>query len=536
MKSLEFHKNHWKQKGYILLSLFTFLFVVNLSAEVKKENQVLDWDGNRKQFVHKNISFEDLGLKSKTNYILENFSIYSKLEQEPIPLEQVEGNLKLLTLGFQLRKIESRFKTILTNAGIKDKNTEFNPKVRIRVDAPFAYSPTDYYDSKVSLKNTALTIPPAESNGTWNSELWFAPKWDLPVFGTFAFERIIDTASCPDAIYHEYTHLITGKYLGNNAIGRSLAEGISDYYAASLLDHPELYTHKTCEAVKRQLIVSAFRLDKEIGIYDANIESDFKKDFAFIPSLLWQYRALVGSELADVTIFQAIAKTSAGDRFFPEFINTLSDSLFTEVKKRNGEEQAKSLAIQLETKVWVPHGVYSNLSKNQSVFSVFPKSSVRLSNSDEKSNEFCGQKNELEFYWKEVNLEEPTLRFYWNCNSVKLPLIIQMDQTNPMNYLFSSNLHFLNGKLKFASQNADKVNPKLSAENQVLYLQMVNYVKENYFYRKTMEKEVRLYLDGGNDASHIDTIRMEFAYLGNSKKRFRYTFPAVKDGVYGSGI
>ncbi|TGL88602.1 hypothetical protein EHQ68_08145 [Leptospira congkakensis] len=532
MKSIEFQGTNRKKRIYFWISIFTFLFGVNLTAEVKKENQVLDWDGDRRQFIHKKVTLEELGLKSQTHYVLENFAIHSKLDLEPIPLEQVEGNLKLLTLGFQLRKIESKFKTISLLSGSKEKITNFQPKVIVRVDAPYAYSPTDYFDTKVSLKNTALTIPPAESNGNWNSEMWFAPKWDFPVLSTFAFERIIDTATCPDSIYHEYTHLITGKYLGNNAIGRSLAEGVSDYYAASLLNHPELYTHKTCEAVKRQLLVSSFRLDKEIGFYDATIESDFKKDFAFIPSLLWQYRELVGSELADVTIFQAITKTNAGDRFFPEFIETLSSSLFTELKKRSGEERAKGMVLELENKVWVPHGVYSKVSQNQSVFSVFPKTSIRVPNSDEKSNEFCNTKNELEFYWKEVNEREPTLRFYWNCNQVKLPLVIQMEQTSPMNYLFSSNLHFLNGKLKFASISANKPNPKLSKENQVLYLQMYNYIKDNYFYRNTMEKEMRLYLDGGNDASHIQNIRMEFAYLGSSKKRFRYTFPAIKDGVY----
>lgn len=532
MKNTQSRSVHWKQRTYTLFSIFTLFFGFQLNAEGKKENQVLDWEGEQKQFVHKIINIEELGIKSQTHYILENFVIHSGVDQTPIPIEQVEGNLKYLTLGYQLRKIEAKFKSIALASGSKEKITEFNPKVRIRVDAPYAYSPTDYFDSKVSLKNTALTIPPSESKGSWNSELWFAPKWDFPFFGRFAFDRIIDTASCPDAIYHEYTHLITGKYLGNNAIGRSLAEGISDYYAASLIDHPELYTHKTCEAVKRQLLVSSFRLDKEIGYYDSTIESDFKKDLVYIPSLLWQYRKFVGTELADITIFQAIAKTNAGDRFFPEFINTLSTSLYKEMKKRSGEQTATELVLKLENTVWIPHGVYSEYSQKQTVFSIFPKNMVRIPNSDEKSNELCSDKNELEFFWKEVNLEEPTLRFYWNCNQVKLPLVIQMDQTNPSNYLIQSNLHFINGKLRFASQSAEKPNPKLSEENKVLYLTMYNYIKDNYFYRKTMEKEIRLYLDSGNDLSHVENIRMEFAYLGNSKKRFRYTFPVSKDGWF----
>ncbi|EOQ98574.1 hypothetical protein LEP1GSC195_0422 [Leptospira wolbachii serovar Codice str. CDC] len=532
MKNQKLRKENWIKKTYSLFSVFALISGFSLYSEAKKENQILDWDAERKQFLHKNITLEELGLKSQTQYILENFSIHSGLEQTPISLEQVEGNLKYLTLGFQLRKIESRWKTITLSSGSKDKITEFHPRVVVRVDAPYAYSPTEYFDSKVFLKNTALTIPPSESNGNWNSELWFAPKWDFPIFSTFAFERIIDTATCPDAIYHEYTHLITGKYLGNNAIGRALAEGISDYYAASLLNHPELYTHKTCEAVKRQLLVSSFRLDREVGSYDSSIESDFKKDFTFIPSLLWQYRQLVGNELADVTIFQAIANTNAGDRFFPEFINTLSTSLYKELKKRNGEQEATETVLKLEDKVWIPHGVYSQYSRKRIVFSQFPKTSVKVSNSDEKSNEFCGVKNELEFFWKEVSLEEPTLRFYWNCNQVKIPMVIQIDQSNPTNFLLQSNLHFLSGKLRFASQSADKPNPKLSEENQILYLKMYNHIKEYFFYRKTMEKEVRLYLDSGVDVSRIQRIRMEFAYLGNSKKRFQYNFPLVNDGTY----
>ncbi|WP_244279904.1 hypothetical protein [Leptospira brenneri] len=524
---MKFRGSNKRQVIYILFSVFTLIFGFGLSAEVKRENQVLDWEEGRKRFIHKNITLDELGLQSPTHYILENFSIHSELDKGPIPIEKVEGNLKLLTLGFQLRKIESKFKNIVILSGTKDKVTSFQPKIIVRVDAPFAYSPTSYVDSKVSLKNTALTIPAAESTGNWNTELWFAPKWDFPILNTFAFERIIDTASCPDAIYHEYTHLITGKYLGNNAIGRSLAEGISDYYAASLLGHPELYTHKTCEAVKRQLLVSTFRLDQKIGYYDATIESDFKKDFSFIPSLLWQYRDLVGDELADVTIFQAITKTNAGDRFFPEFVNTLSKSLYEEIKKRNGEGKAREVVLKLEEKVWIPHGVFSHYSERQTVFSTFPKTTVRIPNSDEKSNEFCDTKNEMEFYWKEVNVEEPTLRFYWNCNQVKLPLVIQMDQTSALNFLLSANMHTLNGKLRFASRSAEKPNAKLSKEDQMLYLQMYDYIKENYFYRRTMEKEIRFYFDSGNDANQIENLRMEFAYLGNSKKRFRYTFPVL---------
>lgn len=531
MKNKKFSRNVWMKKIYTLFSVFVFTSSLGLYSETKKENQVLDWDSERKLFIHKNVTLEELNLKSKTNYILDHFSIYSGLEENPMTISQIEGNLKYLTLGYQLQKIESRWKNIALTSGTKDKITEFYPRIIVRVNAPYAYSPTEYIDSKVTLKNTALTIPPSESNGKWQSELWFAPKWDVPVLSTFAFERIIDTATCPDAIYHEYTHLITGKYLGNNAIGRSLAEGLSDYYAASLLDHPVLYTHKTCEAVKRQLLVSTFRLDREIGIYDSSIESDFKKDFAFIPSLLWQYRQMVGAELADVTIFQAIENTNLGDRFFPEFINTLSTSLYKELKKRNGEQVATDMVQKVEDSVWIPHGVYSKYSRKKIVFSYLPKTSIIVPNSDEKSNEFCGVKNELEFYWKDFSLEEPTLRFYWNCNQVKIPMVIQIEQSNPINYLLDSNLRFINGKLRFASLSADKPNPKLSEENQNLYRQMYQYVLENYFYRKSMEKEIRLYFDSNNN-NRIDNIRMEFAYLGNSKKRFRYSFVPVNGESY----
>lgn len=525
MKNQQGNKGNCIRKILSMVFVFTLISGFGLTAEVKKTNQVLDWDETEKRFLHKNIRLEEMGLKSETNYVLENFLIFSGLEESPISLQKVEGNLRYLTLGYHLRKIESKWKEIAIASGSKEKITEFHPKVVVRLDQPYAYSPTNYFDSKVPLKNTALTIPPSEVKGSWDSELWFAPKWDFPIFSRFAFERIIDTASCPDAIYHEYTHLITGKYLGNNAIGRSLAEGISDYYAASLLNHPELYTHKTCEAVKRQLIVSSFRLDKKIGSYDASIESDFKKDFVFIPSLLWQYRQTVGTELADVTIFQAITKTNAGDRFFPEFTNALSTSLYAELKKRNGEGRALEMVKKIEEEVWIPHGVYSKFSQNQTVFAILPKTLVSVPNSDEKSGEFCDLQNELEFFWKEVSAEEPILRFYWNCNQVKLPLLIQMDESSPKNYLLQPQLRFLSGKLKIASLNAEKPNPKLSKEEQILYLKMYNHIKENYFYRRTMEKEVRLYLDRGIDANQIQNIRLEFAYLGNSKKRFRYGFP-----------
>ncbi|PKA26467.1 hypothetical protein EHQ74_12420 [Leptospira levettii] len=516
--------NQMKKRFFGFSSIFLLFLTTNIVGISQVEDQVLDWDQNQKQFVPKKITRDDLNLKSTSHYVLENFSIHSQFEKDPILLEQVFGNRKLLTLGYQLQKIESRFHHIYKQAGFKNSKTTSNEKIIIRVDAPFVYSPLLYYDPKVKLKNTALTIPPSEKQGQWNNEMWFAPKWDFPIVDRFVFDRIIDTAACPDAIYHEYTHLITGKYLGNNAIGRSLAEGISDYYAASMIDYPELYSHKTCEGVKRQLLVSSFRLDREIGFYDSNMESDFKKNFTFIPSILWKYRSVVGKELADLTIFQAITKTNVGDRFFPEFTNTLSNSLYLESKKQFGEERAKELVNQVETEIWIPKGVFTNYGFQKSVFSLLPKKNLRLTNADAKTFEFCQNQNEFEFFWQDVNVNDPTLRFYWKCDQVKLPMLIQFDQSNSRNYLISKDLHSLNGKMKFASPNACNPDVSRTGMDEKLYLQICNYARENYFYWKTMEKEMRLSWNDPSDSFEKRQFVLEFAYLGNAKNKFKYQF------------
>ncbi|TGK52568.1 hypothetical protein [Leptospira bouyouniensis] len=516
--------NRMKKRIFGFSSVFLFLITTNLIGVSQVDDQVLDWEPLQKQFVPKKITREELNLKSTSHYVLENFSIHSQFEKDPILLEQVYGNQKLLTLGYQLQKIESRFNQIYKQAGFKNVTTTPKQKIIIRVDAPYVYSPLLYYDPKVKLKNTALTIPPSEIQGKWNNEMWFAPKWDFPIVDRFVFDRIIDTAACPDSIYHEYTHLITGKYLGNNAIGRSLAEGISDYYAASMIDYPELYSHKTCEGVKRQLLVSSFRLDREIGFYDSITESDFKKNFTFIPSILWKYRSLVGKELADLTIFQAITKTNVGDRFFPEFTNTLSNSLYLESKKQLGEAKAKELVNQVETEIWIPRGIFSSFGYQKSVFSIFPRKNLRLTNADTKTYEFCQNQNEFEFFWQDVNVNDPTLRFYWKCNQVKLPLMIQFDQSNSRNYLISSNLLSLNGKMKFASPNACNPKVKRIGVDEKLYLQMCNYAQENYFYRKSMEKEIRLSWVDQAESDANKKFVLEFAYLGNDKNKFKFQF------------
>lgn len=512
-----------KQKFYFILLAIAFFYTIPSYSEDKKENQVLDWDISQKNFVHKNIALEDLELKSSTNYILEHFAIHSGLETSPIPLSQLEGNLKLITLGYQLQKIESRFQYITKKASLPNI-TGFNPRVIIRVDAPYAYSPTDYYDKKTSLKNTALTIPPSESKDGWNSELWFAPKWSFPIIGgAFAIDRVIDTALCPDAIYHEYAHLITGRYLGNNSIGKSLSEGLSDYYAASMLDHPELYTYKTCEGVKHQLLVASFRLDKSFGNYDSGIESEFKKDLVFIPSLLWQYRNAVGKDLADVTILKAVSKTDTASRFFPEFLEALSSSLFEEVKKTEGEQSALELVNQVETSVFLPHNVFTKQSKKETVFGFLPKTSVILPNSDSKTNVMCSARNEFEFLWKDVSVEDPNLRFYWHCNQMKIPMVIDFEQTDPGFYLLKNNVSYLSGKLRFASKNPSMPDSKLSAENQSLYLKLYDHVKNNYIFYRTMDKEVRLYYKE-KDKPTDKTFRLEFAYPGILGGNFIYRF------------
>ncbi|TGN07126.1 hypothetical protein [Leptospira ilyithenensis] len=514
-----------KSKFYFIILVLLFFYTMPSYSEERKQNQILDWDESEKAFVHKNITLNDLGLRSTTNYTLEHFSIHSGMESLPVPLEQVEGNLKLMTLGYHLQKIENRFRYISKKASFKKDITAFNPPIRIRIDAPYAYSPTDYYDKKISLKNTALTIPPSGSKSGWNSELWFAPKWSFPVIGgTFAIDRIIDTALCPDAIYHEYTHLITGQYLGNNSIGKSLSEGLSDYYTASMLDHPELYTYKTCEGVKRQLLVTSFRLDKSFGSYDTGIESEFKKDLRFIPSLLWQYRSVVGKDLADVTILQAVSGTDAAPRFFPEFLDALSSSLFREVKKAQGDVFALELVRKVETSVFLPHGVFTKHSKKETVFGLLPKTPKLLPNSDSKTKVMCSNRNEFEFLWSNVSVEDPNLRFYWHCNRMKIPMVIDLEQADPGFYLLKNNLSYLSGKLRFASKNPGRPDPKLSEEDQIQYLKLYDYVKNNYLFYRTMDKEVRLYY-GEKGKSTDGMFRLEFAYPGILGGNFIYRFP-----------
>jgi hypothetical protein len=488
-------------------------------GEEAKKITILDWDLQKKQFIEKDIPLDNLRLLSSTHLILEHFEIHSGMDAEPIRIEDALTSQRIMTLAYHLSKAEMHLMSL--SPAYKKNNQNHNARILVRVDAPYAFSPTQYIDENTPLRNTAVTIPPSEFNS--QSEIWFGAKWSFPPLSRFSMDRIIDTALCPDSIYHEYIHLFTGNHLGRNTIGRSLSEGISDYFAASLIDYPELYSSKTCPGVSKQIFVRSFHLDTNIGLYDKEIESNFKKDFNFIPGLLWKYRNFVGSELADRSLIRAISKSSPTSRFYPEFINALSQALYEEKKIHSDEKQAKELVFNVEHQIFNPHGLLSELTREETIFAQMPNRIIKYKNQDEKTNEFCGSENVLELLSNDFSIEDPTLRMVWTCNGVKLPLLVNFDENLPVSFQITNPLGYVTGIMKFASLNPELPNPEWSMDQKLIYLQMYKYAKSKYFHYRTKEREMRLYFSKDKLTSQTE-LKIEFAFPMLTRKGFSYRF------------
>ncbi len=466
------------KKSWVLAALL--MGNAHLSLADLPSFQVVDWNSSASKFELKTVLQDQLELISSEQFASKNFSIYRRLEDQTFSIRVAKpqdlDTLRAATLAYQLKKIENFFSVRLTEISSSPDllDFSFSPK-KIRFDVPYLFSPKSFYDSERSLENTSLTIPPADpqvAQEGWSDEIWFAREHATRILYRYSSDRVMDTALCPDAIYHEYTHLLTGQFMGRNRIMRTLTEGLSDYFAASFLNHSNLYTSDTCPYVKKQLLVRPFRVGKLKGKYSLKME-DSLTQLKFLPSLLWKYRAWVGADIADRTILRAVTRSTPATRIYPEFVQQLSDAL--------SETAGESMAQTLESTIYRPAGLMSSRGESQSVFAWLPKTQSILPNVNPESKTFCQSENHFEFDWHRVQRARGVLYARWKCDGLTLP--IKFDFSGHPERFFSSNFlrSGLDGKMSFTSPAVRNPNPNLSPENTLKYQKMVQLIETQLF-------------------------------------------------------
>mgnify|MGYP001612782529 CR=1 FL=1 len=485
----------------MVLACIVFLMGVASAAEnIERQWDVVDWDSAKKSFVDRTVSQSALLLNSEQQFSTKNFSIHKNFSDEVFQIpergKKLSSDAKLelkraSTLAFQLNKIEAYFTQRLREAGLNEQVIQYADPVKIRFDAAHEFSPTHYYDPKEKRRNTALSIPPSDANDAkeyieknghgWKSEIWFAPMLSIPLLARYSPDRVLDVALCPDVIYHEYAHLVTGAFIGKNVIGSALSEGLSDYFAASMIDHPALYGSKTCPSVKWQLFVNAFRFDKNTSEYSPAIEENFKSNLHFVPSVLWQYRKYLRADLADKVILRAVSKSSPKTRIYPEFVQILSDVIFEEIKSTDGEETALALLNTIEQNVIRPRALMTSFGENDTIFPDLPRYQIEVQNPDNRSSQVCKNENRMVFYWDRFSRVNPKLYVEWFCDGLRVPMKVQFP-LSPFAYLTSKfqKAGALEGRISMASPAAKIPSKNLSAADQARYARLIKYTQEYY--------------------------------------------------------
>ncbi len=465
----------------------------------ERQWQIVDWNSAKKKFVERQAGQSELQLVSDHDFSSRNFSIHHSFSDDvysfPEAGKQLNSTdsakmLRAATIAYHIKKMEQYFQAKLQAAGLTPQLTQFSNPFKIRFDVPYQYSPTHYYDKNTKYRNAAITIPPSEmdeakdyieKNGHgWENEIWFAQFFTFPVVSTYFVDRVIDTALCPDVSYHEYTHQITGNFIGKNAIGRALSEGLSDYFAASVIDYPVLYSSKTCPSVKWQLFVSSFRIDRDQSEYSPTIESDFKSNLRFVPAVLWKYRAAVGVDVADKTILRATSKSNSMT-LVPGFMQLLSDELYSEIKAQQGEAAALALVQKVEREIYRPRGLMTSYGEVDTIFPDLPTYQIVVENPDRSVRQICSQQNQMELNWQTFSRIRPTLYVAWHCNGVRIPFKIEFPK-DPRSYVsdrFEKN-GGLGARIFFASPAVKNPSTSLTADEVSLYRAAIQYAQKYY--------------------------------------------------------
>ncbi len=200
---------------------------------------------------------------------------------------------------------------------------------------------------------------------------------------------------------------------------------MSDYFAATLINHPELYSFKTCRAKPFQFFEGSFKF-REPGIYHRNIEEDFTANFKLVPGILWKIRKLLGPALADMVIFNAITMSAADTLIFPDFFENINLSLI----KFLGEVVAIPFIQKIEDTILVPHKIFTSFSLEKTYFKYLPKKNTSLVNIDARFYEilhrelpnFCSKRNEFKFNFSQFNLTYRYFPILWYCDDYKIAM------------------------------------------------------------------------------------------------------------------
>lgn len=155
-----------------------------------------------------------------------------------------------------------------------------------------------------------------------------------------------DMSLSASTIFHEYTHGVTARLVGGplettclmrGPQGDGLAEGWSDYFAASRFNQPVYGEYISGNAVTG---IRRYRLDQMPWRYSdlGNEGLQAHQDGEILSGVLWDIRSALGAEAADQLIFSALTLTPCQ----PSFVD-VRDAILTADETFNGGENLQAL-------------------------------------------------------------------------------------------------------------------------------------------------------------------------------------------------
>ncbi len=130
----------------------------------------------------------------------------------------------------------------------------------------------------------------------------------------------LDTALIPEVIYHEFTHIAFWDIL-SNAVSMPVPEGIANFFATQMIDHPKL------TAKFKKAFTGRPANGNDSGYYQYTYEDGGEKARNdFVLGLLWQLRCVFGQEKAERLVLEAV-KTGKLTGGFSKVRKDLLDAL-----------------------------------------------------------------------------------------------------------------------------------------------------------------------------------------------------------------
>ncbi|MBN23352.1 MAG: hypothetical protein CL678_18850 [Bdellovibrionaceae bacterium] len=189
------------------------------------------------------------------------FSIFKGISDNPLSWQ--DENSDASNVYYHLLKAITFFQKLEQKSEISFFKKAYLP-FQVRIDMDVQYHSLTHFThlQEETILNNAATFPPANPKhlelidsplSPWPAEIWFGKpkrfyknqKWNVlaktrllknTIIGTQIFP--INFAKVPSVIYHEFVHILTQSTLGAFENANPIAEGYSNYYAASILKEP----------------------------------------------------------------------------------------------------------------------------------------------------------------------------------------------------------------------------------------------------------------------------------------------------------